>query len=243
MRYVASLTDYFRNRAWGMNLLQESVCVLIPIVGPMILSGRHLRAFDWSPQPRVDGADEEAAFDFAKFSPYLEAGLQPFLVSLLLALALFPLTLLAFAPLLLIPLFELQPPAALVVLALCAVLWVFTWVVYGVASAPVIIGAGLTGRLAGGFSLTFIRAFLARVGGATLIAMLFLYTVGTVLMALGYLALCLGIYPASAVWTYMHWHLCHQLYRRYLDKGGEPLPVAPSVSGAAREAPPCPVHS
>jgi len=158
---------------------------------------------------------------------------RQFLASLVLALVLLPLTLLAFAPLLLIPVLGTDPLLVVALILLCVVLWMFTWVIYGVLSAPVILGAGLTGKFAGGFDFAFIKSFLGKVGGITCIVMLFLYTAGIVMAFVGYLLLCLGIYPATALWTYMHWHLCHQLYRRYLDKGGEPLTIAPSVSGAA----------
>ena len=55
--------------------------------------------------------------------------------------------------------------------------------------------------------------------------------VRAVLVSVGALALCIGAYFATVIIYFSWMHLHKQLYRLYLSRGGEPIPVSPGNSG------------
>ena len=100
MQYMDSIKRFFRHPKWGMNLLLQTVCMLIPIVGPIVLQGYHVGGLT----RQFQNPDAEyPEFDFNRFTVYLGRGIWPFLVGLVvgfIALSLF------------IPLFDLSAMAA-----------------------------------------------------------------------------------------------------------------------------------
>ena len=74
----------------------------------------------------------------------------------------------------------------------------------------------------------WIKDFLLKVGYQALLFNLFLIAIGSVLVLAGYLACCIGIIPVAFFLmgpVMAHFH--EQLYRMYLAKGGEPIPLKP----------------
>src|ERR1700676_3591025 len=67
-----------------MNLLLGGVCVLIPIVGPMVVLGWLITGF-WARQD--ENFETFPDFDFSQFGKYLERGLWPFLVAFVVGMA------------------------------------------------------------------------------------------------------------------------------------------------------------
>ena len=45
MNYAASIFDFFRSPKWMTNLLFGGLCVLIPVVGPLVLLGWLMSGF------------------------------------------------------------------------------------------------------------------------------------------------------------------------------------------------------
>ena len=78
MDYIASISDFFKSPKWMMNLLLGGVCVLIPIVGPIVVLGWLITGF-WA--RRDENFETFPDFDFSHFGKYLERGLWPFLVT------------------------------------------------------------------------------------------------------------------------------------------------------------------
>src|SRR4051812_34948383 len=87
MNYIASISDFFKSPHWLMNLLLGGVCVLIPIVGPIVLLGWLITGF-WARQNQA--FETFPPFDFSHFGKYLERGLWPFLVTLVASFAFVP---------------------------------------------------------------------------------------------------------------------------------------------------------
>ncbi len=82
-QFIKAFRLLFDNPDWGKNLLFATLCMFIPLVGPIVLLGwqtRVLRA--------VVRKDKRAvpAFDFNEFVEYLKEGLIPFIVSFLIML-------------------------------------------------------------------------------------------------------------------------------------------------------------
>jgi hypothetical protein len=91
-------------------------------------------------------------------------------------------------------------------------------------SAPMTFHAKLTGRfdLRGG--LRFTLSFWMLGGGLAIVTGIIYVILSTVVLILGLLLCFVGVYPAAALIQMAQTHLMVQLYREYLDRGGEPLP-------------------
>jgi hypothetical protein len=59
--------------------------------------------------------------------------------------------------------------------------------------------------------------------------MLFLAVSSMVVMFLGMMAFCVGMYPAMAIVMLARAHAEYQLYELYLARGGEPIPLPATV--------------
>lgn len=102
-------------------------------------------------------------------------------------------------------------------------------VVLMVVLTPLILRASLTQEFAAAFNVTFLKRFIALNWKETILSALFLLAVGLALGALDALALCIGMYFAMVPVYFCMVHLQKQLYRLYLDRGGEPVPVSPKL--------------
>lgn len=240
MKYLASVTDFFRSPKWVPNLLLGGLCMLIPVVGPMVVAGWHSVAH-FARREAVD-YDGYPAFNFDKFGKHLEHGVWPFLVHMVASVVLIPVMwVLMVVPIALgmvaiIPMAESgakEPPVwamgGLGVLTLAA--YVGAFVVFMLLTKPLAIRAVLTQDFAAAFNFKFMKEFTARTWRQQITCGLFTIFASVVLGVIGMLFLCVGIYPAIALVMAMAWHLDRQLYDLYLERGGEPVPVSPKISG------------
>ncbi len=245
MNYSASLMDFFKSPKWLPNLLLSGVCMLIPIVGPLALMGWHIGAL----YGRKDDKDFVGypEFNFSHFGTYIERGVWPFLVQMVVSLVLVPVMWLAMA----VPMFSMiaftaaghteggLPPepspvlligmmvVILVGYAICITLMVLL-------SKPMMLRAMLTQDFGIAFNFGFIKRFIALTWKEQILATLFLMCTGIVLAPLGMLVFCVGIYFAIGLLMFSAYHLDRQVYDLYLVRGGEPVPVSPKL----RDAPP-----
>src|SRR4051812_39799171 len=87
VNYTASISDFFKSLKRGTNLMLRAVRLLIPLVGSIVLNGCHTTIF-WARK------DQDPAkipgFDFNHFVTYLERGLWPFLVGLVVSIVIVP---------------------------------------------------------------------------------------------------------------------------------------------------------
>jgi hypothetical protein len=233
MNYPASVSDFFKSPKWMMNLLLAGVCFFIPVIGPMVIMGWLITGF-W-------GRDDERPetfpdFDFSFFGKYLERGVWPFLVMLVsglasaLVIAVFLVPLAMFSSLIsggshgqasgcfgaLIAMFMMFCSVAAVV-AMMVVL------------SPLTLRASMVQDFAQSFDFTFMKRFVSLVWKEILLSVLFLLVASMVLTSLGALALCIGMYFAKVPIYFCWMHLHKQLYRLYLSRGGEPVPLSPKV--------------
>ena len=236
MNYTASITDFFKSPKWMMNLLLAAVCGLIPVVGPMVVLGWLIGGF-WG---RTEEAYETFPdFNFDRFGKYLERGLWPSLVSLVAGVVCVP----VFVILMFIAMFMIGGVASghghessgglvaimmlfvgcLVVLLLMIVMFVLT---------PLMLRACLTQDFASAFNFAYLKRFISLTKSELLISILFMGGAGVVLMivclvpCLGYLCILAAIPPLYFAWT----HLSKQIYKLYLSRGGEAVPLSPKLS-------------
>jgi hypothetical protein len=230
MNYAASISDYFKSPKWTMNTLLAGVCVFIPIIGQIVIKGWLITGF-WA---REDERPETFPdFDFNNFGKYLERGLWPFLVTLVSGLAfamaacviIVPMTMMVT----LLGAHDHGSASGCAAALLFLVLMVFYVVlVLGMLAVltPLTIRATLTQDFAQSFNFAFVKRFIALTWKETIIASLFLAAAGLVLGMIGAIVFCIGAYFAT-VPIYFCWiHLHKQLYRLYLSRGGEPVPMS-----------------
>lgn len=240
MNYTASVSDYFKSPKWMMNTLLAGVCVFIPFIGPIVIKGWLITGF-W-------GRDDERPetfpdFDFNNFGKYLERGLWPFLVTLVSSLVIAMAACVIIVPLTMI--FTLLGAhdhgsasgcAAALLFLILMVFYVVLIVGMMVVLTPLTIRASLTQEFGPSFNFAFLKRFITLTWKEIILASLFLFAASLGLTAVGLLILCIGVYFAT-VPVYFCWvHLHKQLYRLYLSRGGEPVPVSPKLHDAAPPA-------
>jgi Protein of unknown function (DUF4013) len=246
MDYAASVADFFKSPKWMMNLLLGGVCVLIPVVGPMVVLGWLITGF-WARQD--ESFETFPDFDFSHFGKYLERGLWPFLVAFVAGVA---------ASIVMVPLaWVLMIPTMLIggglssaghdanagscfsvfAVMLMLLVWAVMIVVLMLVLVPLKIRASLTQDFASSFDLGFVKRFVALTWMEIVVSSLFVTVTGVLFVCLGMIAFCVGVYFATVL-VYFSWtHLQKQLYALYLSRGGEPVPVSPKLNDATPAMP------
>ena len=234
MNYTASISDFFKSPKWMMNMLLGGVCVLIPLVGPIVVLGWTIVGF-WGRQD--DSCETFPPFDFANFSKYLEKGAWPFIVSFVASIAasmvLMPLSWGVMMPLMFLGQDSSGAGTAGCIGGVAAlgmiVFWAALMVALVVLLMPLTLRATLTQDFAKAFNLQFMNQFLTLTWKECLLSSLFLGAASIVLTSVGMLVFCIGAYFAGVVIYFAWMHLEKQLYELYLSRGGEPVPVSPKL--------------
>ncbi len=245
MNYTASVSDFFKSPKWMMNLLLGGVCVLIPIVGPMVVLGWLITGF-WARQDQ--NFETFPDFDFSHFGKYLERGLWPFLVTFVASMAV-SIVMVPVAWLLMIPMMlaggltsgshEANAVGCfgLLALLLMMLVWAVLIVALMLVLMPLKIRASLVQDFAKSFDFDFVKRFVALTWKEMVLSSLFVMAASVVLVPLGMIVFCVGAYFASVL-IYFSWtHLHKQLYALYLSRGGEPVPMSPKLSDAPLATP------
>jgi hypothetical protein len=234
MKYAASVSDFFQAPKWGTNLLMGAVAFIIPVVGPIVLSGWHITGF-WARRPHGAAADFPA-FDFAFFGKYLERGLWPFVVNLVASLVLVPLAMAMVIPLVVLSGIagsghESAPgPAFFLVFVGMIVIQLGLALLYQFIATPLMLRATLAQDFKAAFDLAFVRDFLSRVWMEMLVTMLFLAGLGLCLMIITVVTCYIGLFFAAPVLMFSWHHLQKQLYQLYLARGGAPVLPSPKLN-------------
>lgn len=234
MNYSASVSDFFKAPKWGMNMLLGAVAFLIPMVGPIVMSGWHITGF-WARGPH-GAAEDFPPFDFQYFGKYLERGLWPFVVNLVASFLLVPLAMATIIPLLVFSGIagsghESAPgPAFVMLFAGMVVIQLGLTLLYQLISTPLMLRATITQEFKAAFDPAFIRDFLSRVWVEMLVTMLFLAGLGVCLMILTVATCYIGLFFAAPVLMFSWHHLQKQLYQLYLTRGGIPVPPSAKLN-------------
>lgn len=235
MKYMNSVGDFFKSPKWMMNLLLAGLCSFIPLVGPMVVFGWLLSGF-WG---RRDAAPETFPdFDFSSFVKWLERGLWPMLVALVTVLGMYVIFMI---PMLLVmglagaTIGSTQGPrgpgllgglAALIIISMELILLLIMVFVL----KPLMLRAALTQEFVKAFDLRFIKQFVSLTWRELLLSVLFTVFASWILSIAGLLAFCVGMFLVPGLIYFMMVHLDQQLYRLYVSRGGEPIPISPKLS-------------
>ena len=243
MKYLESITDFFKSPKWGMNLLLSAVCFIIPIVGPLVLSGWHITGF-WA--RKEDDPAKFPDFDFGNFSKYLERGLWPFLVSLVVAAV--------FVPVILVVVFVVmgmfgvaaggqsnqEVGGAFVIFGMLLAFGIYAVFIVAMmlVQVPLLLRATITQDFGQAFNLAFIKRFAGMMWKEMVLAALFMLVAGGVLIVAGMLACYVGMFATMPLVFFSWAHLQKQLYQLYLTRGGEAVPLSPKLTDGVPPAMP-----
>jgi hypothetical protein len=240
MNYTASISDFFKSPKWMMNLLLGGVCILIPIIGPMVVVGWLITGF-WVRQD--ENFETFPEFDFSNFGKYLERGLWPFLVafvaSMAVSIVMVPVVWVLMIPMMLAGGLSSETHQAnavgcfgILAVILMMLVWAAMIIALMLVLVPLKIRASLMQDFAKSFDLGFVKRFVALTWKEMVLSSLFVFVVGIPIICLGMVVFCIGMYFATVL-VYFSWtHLHKQLYLLYLSRGGEPVPVSPKLNAA-----------
>jgi hypothetical protein len=219
MQYLKPFTFFVSKKPKGLtNLLLAAVCVLIPVVGAIVLLGyRAEMAEDLDKDPKLENYPD---FDFNRFIDYLSRGIWPFLMELIVGAGTMVLMLLVVAVGFMAYGATQEP---VVGFAVGGLLFIPVMLLSMLVVWPLELHTQLTAKFEFGRAFAFMTRMLKRVWGQALLAALAYWFLGTLVALLGYAACFVGVYPAVVILGMAQQHLVGQLYRLYLDEGGEPI--------------------
>lgn len=233
MQYNQSVRDFFKSPKWGMNLLLGGVCMLIPLIGQILLSGWNItqlwarrRADDPPADQSMGDASAYPEFNFDNFVKYLSRGLWPFLVQLItgLAFAFVIMIVVIVATIFITGIAAIIPDFGLVLLVPLLLIGIVFYLALIIALNLVVVPLGLKATLTQSFNeafdFTFAKNFIALIWMELIVASLFMFALGIALMILAILTLGLGMYFAMPPVVFAWQHLMKQLYLLHLERGG-----------------------
>lgn len=217
--FAKLFTFLFDSPKWFVNWLCCTVTLLIPIVGAMVIWGYQAEATE---RLIRNPSEPYPDFDFSRFGDYLMRGLWPFLIALTVGLVSIPVYLIA------VFVFGMGSVISESMAIFSTLLMMVVYMVYGAIiaaiSQPMVLRSAMTKDFMQGFNLDFIKQYLSRIWKELLMGMLVIIVVTPFLAIAGFLALCIGYLFALSLVTLAYGHLQYQLYRLYLERGGEPIP-------------------
>jgi hypothetical protein len=236
--YVGAQAD------WPRTLLFVTLALLVPLVGPIVVSGyqaciaEHVAGRDVA--RREDG--DWPPFDFDRLADYLLRGIRVFVVSLLAGVVVVPVAIGVVWLTVLVSVIlgvGAGEHTTLATFVSCAITGIggvlFAALVFGAMAliTPLWLQAGINPDLAGAFDIAFLRDFLRRAGREVLVAHLVMVGIHLGLFLAGALACLVGVFPALGLMMLVQAHLYGQLYALYLERGGRPIPTTRPVSAAS----------
>lgn len=218
----------FNDPDWKHNLLFAIVLMVIPIVGPIALSGWlcevHQRLVRRHPQPMPK-------IDFADFGHLLGRGVTPFVVNLV---TLVPIILIFYALGFGVAFGAIaagaatnEPLLSIAVGVVGAIVLVFFWCLFAIVLNASMTRAELTEEFGRALSFGEMMGYARDTAGKVIIKTFTFGFVSFGIVLLGILACYIGLYPAIAILQIAGMHLRWQLYEDYLARGGNPIELKP----------------
>lgn len=230
--YFGGFNRIMANPAWFVNILCSGLCFGVLwciIVGPIVGMGYMYLVVEYWHRTRGERYPD---FDFNKFGEYLTRGLGPFLIALASGVVQWVAQQIVMIPIHLSAAGAGQgqepDPAVMLPFILLGVGMSFAiQIAFGFIVWPMQIRGGLSNDVGQTFNLGWALGFVSKMWVEMIIAMIVSGLVGFAICMLGYLALCIGIIPAVGFVQLFNAWLSFQLYRMYLSRGGEPIPLKP----------------
>lgn len=200
------------------NLLLLTVCLLIPVVGPLVMLGYRAEVAERLARDPYLRKHPDFAFD--RFMELLTRGIWPFLIQLVGSLILMPFAFVAiFGGMALGA--AVKEPAVGLILGFGA--YTVIILVGSAILVPLVFHAELANRFDVGGGFRFTMSFLKLVGGKAVVTYVVYTLISMPIVFLGFLLCFIGIYPAIVLTMMAGQHLMVQLYLDYLDRGGEEI--------------------
>jgi hypothetical protein len=223
-----------------MSLLFGALAMFIPVAGWMLIVGWVITGF-WS--RREEDFEKFPPFELTHFDKYLRRGMWPVLITFVPLVALVPFFLVLMLPLtVLAGVANEQSSGAGCAVAIATLLLMLLFgllmCAMFVVLVPLKLRASLMQEFLPALDATFVKQFLALAWKETLLSTLFLMVVSLLLQFAGMLVFCVGVYAVPVITSFATMHLEKQLYVLYLARGGEPIPLSPTLLD---EPPPLPV--
>ncbi|HUE74264.1 MAG TPA: DUF4013 domain-containing protein [Pirellulaceae bacterium] len=234
IEYFRSYQQTVQGPNWVVNLLWGMLAFfssgVIPIVGPMVWTGYLYECVEVLTTTRGRVFPD---FDVNRFGDYITRGVWPFLVQLVIWIAIWATWFVVYVGMFVVLGLagaagdEYAPIVMAVGFPLLALALATVSVVPTALLAPLMLRAGLTQDLSSAVKLAWWGDFLKRVGLETALTTLFILLTGAILTSLGCVFVFIGSYVAWAWVTMASAHLSWQLYELYLARGGESVPLKP----------------
>lgn len=223
---LAAFKEVFADPEWKTNVLLGLVLMMIPIVGPIALSGwmcevhqRFIRRHP-NPIPKID---------FGDFGDYIKRGLPVFLSSLLFGFPLYILVYVIFAALgfgtMLLMRITGEPLIAIAVVAVGGIVASVFMLSMMVVLNAVHTRAELTEEFGQAVKFGEVMSYTKATFGKTLWKSITFSFLAFGVIILGMLMCYVGLYPAIAVLQIAALHQRRQIYQWYLAQGGTPIPM------------------
>jgi hypothetical protein len=235
LQYGRAWSYAFESSQWALNLLFGTIVTFIPVIGYLLLYGYQFEIIEsLHRDPRRTYPD----FDFSRFADYLVRGVWVLLMSLFVAVVLMPVSLVLYVGGMIVvaaTASAVGEEAAGIVVAvgfLLVALAIFVVTIpLTVAFTPLMIRAGLSQDLSVAFDFAWIKSFLAKTWKEIALGTLFLIVTSPLVVLLGAVFFCVGMYPAMVLVMLAQAHLYYQYYELFLRRGGEPVPLKDPQQG------------
>jgi hypothetical protein len=221
---IGAVKFVFDDLEWKSNVALGLVLMLIPVVGPIALSGWlcevHQRLVRNHPRP-------VPKLDFADFVHYLGRGLVPFLVQLVMLLPIWLLLIVLYVGVgvgIAAGIMHGQPWVGLVVALFAMAFGSVCGLLYSVVLNAAQTRAELTESFGEALQLRALYDYLSTTWLQAILKGFLFSLVAFGIMLTGSL-LCVGMYPAAIVVNIAAMHLRWQVYRYHVERGGQPIAI------------------
>lgn len=217
----------------------------VPIVGAMVLLGYMSTVLEKFVLTEKDAYDD---FDFDKLSLYLKRGVYPFCAQFAYAFAYMGLLLLFLGTMVAIGLttvFAISPKPdeelVITVIVLLVGIIIFINFIFSIFLNFLIIPATISAALSKGFkysfSPAFITGFIKRTWKEMILVMFFYIGLSLCMFPIVIIpGAVLLIYVVMGPLILLQWHIKWQLYKIYLERGGEAISIPVNPSGSKTKA-------
>jgi hypothetical protein len=217
----------FTNPNWMVNVMWGGLCMLLSsfIVPQMVFAG-----YLWECMEKLHKKETNAYpdFDMNRFGDYLQRGVWPLLVNLVVMLPL--VFILWFAMMiggLIVGLIgaQLGDAGAIVGTIVMFIAFFVLIISLNLVMMPLMLRAGLSQDFATSFDFNWIKDFIVLTWKELALGTLVLIGASLVYYFVGLALCCIGLYATMAMLMYTITHFQWQLYEIFLDRGGKPIPL------------------
>jgi hypothetical protein len=230
LTFLPAFRYVFDNPDWFLTVVFGGLCGFIPVLGQVAQMGFFYEIVEGLYR-RPDAP--YAKFDFRRFADYCERGVWVYVLAMLVGTVIY---MFVFLPVQLtfqfsfIALVSNQSVLMVVMAILGPVILLGALLVMvgtNVLTSPLFLRAGLAQRFRPIFRFDWMKGFLKRVWVEEVLATLFIMASAALLLPLGCLVFCYGLYAAGMIVSIASAHMQWQIYEIYLERGGEPIPLVP----------------